>query len=128
MTDPATGKPLLRGQEAGKPQRSRKIRGAANPFDPAGEAYCQDRDRKLALQASAPLRATLLRPQHGGCPGCRQVIQGEEEVERPHRDGQHQNKQLGDLVLLHPNCPRQEHYAPEYAPAASRPARGVGQA
>jgi RNA-directed DNA polymerase len=128
FTDPATGKQLLRVQEAVKPQRYLKIRGAANPFDPAWEAYFQDRDRKLALQASSPFRATLLRQQHGRCPGCRQVIQVEEEVELHHRDGYHQNNQLGNLVLLHPNCHRQEHYAPEYVPAASRPARGVGQA
>jgi RNA-directed DNA polymerase len=128
FTDPVTGKQLLRVQEAVKPQRYLKIRGAANPFDPAWEAYFQDRDRKLALQASSPFRATLLRQQHGRCPSCRQVMQVEEEVELHHRDGHHQNNQLGNLVLLHPTCHRQEHYAPEPTPAPSRPSRGVGQA
>jgi RNA-directed DNA polymerase len=128
FTDPATGQQLLRVQEAVKPQRSLKIRGAANPFDPAWEAYFQDRDRKLALRASAAFRATLLRHQHGLCPGCRQVIQVDEEVDLHPREGNHQNNQRGNLVLLHPPCPRQEHYAPERTPASSRPSRGVGQA
>jgi RNA-directed DNA polymerase len=128
FTDPATGKHLFRVREVVTPQRYLKIKGAANPFDPAWEAYVQDRDRQLALQASSSFRATILRQQHGLCPGCRQVIQVEEEVELPHRDGHHQHNQLGNLVLLHPTCHRQEHYAPERTPASTRPARGVGQA
>jgi RNA-directed DNA polymerase len=128
FTDPATGKQLLRVREAVKPQRSLKVKGAANPFDPAWEAYFQQRDRALALHASSPFRAKILRQQHGSCPGCRQVIQVEEEVDLHHRDGQHQNNQLGNLVCLHPTCHRQEHYAPEPTPASSRPSRGVGQA
>jgi RNA-directed DNA polymerase len=128
FTDPATGQQLLRVQEAVKPQRYLKVKGEANPFDLAWEAYFQDRDRKLALWASSPFRATLLRQQHGLCPGCRQVIQVEEEVELHHRDGNHQNNHLGNLGLLHPTCHRQEHYAPEHSTASSRPSRGVGHA
>ncbi|HEV8718965.1 MAG TPA: group II intron reverse transcriptase/maturase [Candidatus Binatia bacterium] len=128
LTDPATGKQLLRVQEAVTPQRYLKIKGAANPFDLEWEAYFHHRDRELALRASSPFRAKILRQQDGLCPGCRQVIQVEEEVELHHRDGHHQNNQRGNLVLLHPNCHRQEHYAPEYTPASSRPSRGVGQA
>jgi RNA-directed DNA polymerase len=128
FTDPVTGKQLLRVREAVKPQRYLKVKGAANPFDPAWEAYFQQRDRALALRASSPFRAKLLRQQHGLCLGCRQVIQVEEEVELHHRDGNHQNNQWANLMLLHPNCHRQEHYAPELTPATSRPSRGVGHA
>jgi RNA-directed DNA polymerase len=128
FTDPATGKQLLRVREAVTPQRYLKIKGEANPFDPAWEAYFQNRDRELALGASSAFRATLLQQQHGLCPGCRQVIQVEEEVELHHRDGNHQNNHRGNLMLLHPNCHRQEHYAPEPTPASSRPSRGVGHA
>jgi RNA-directed DNA polymerase len=128
LTDPATGKQLLRVQEAVNPQRHLKVKGEANPFDPAWEAYFQRRDRELALRASSAFRATILRQQHGLCPGCRQVIQVEEEVELHHRDGNHQNNQRGNLVLLHPTCHRQDHYAPERIPASSRPSRGVGHA
>jgi len=80
------------------------------------------------LRASSPFRAKLLQHQHGLCPGCGQVIQVEEEVELHHRDGNHQNNHLGNLVLLHPNCHRQEHYAPEPTSVSSRPSRGVGHA
>jgi RNA-directed DNA polymerase len=128
FTDPATGKQLLRVREAVTPQRYLKVKGEAHPFDPAWEAYFQDRDRQLALWASSPFRAMLLQQQHGRCPGCRQVIQVEEEVDLHPRDGNHQNNHRGNLVVLHPTCHRQEHYAPEYTTASSRPSRGVGQA
>jgi RNA-directed DNA polymerase len=128
FTDPTTGQQLIRVREAVRPQRYLKVKGAANPFAPAWEAYCQHRDRELALRAASPFRAKILRQQHGDCPRCRQVIQVEEEVELHHRDGNHQNNQWGNLVLLHPNCHRQEHYAPEPTPAASRPSRGIGHA
>jgi RNA-directed DNA polymerase len=128
FTDPTTGKQVIRMQEVVKPQRSLKVKGEANPFDPKWEAYFQQRDRALALRASSAVRATILRQQHGSCPGCRQVIQVEEAVELHHRDGHHQHNQLGNLVLLHPTCHRQDHYAPERTPASSRPSRGVGQA
>jgi RNA-directed DNA polymerase len=128
FTDPVTGKQLLRVREAVRPQRYLKVKGAANPFDPEWEAYFQRRDRELALHASSPFRAKILRQQHGVCPRCRQVIQVEEEVELHHRDGNHQNNQRGNPVLLHPNCHRQEHYAPERPIASSRPLRGVGHA
>jgi len=128
FTDPTTGKQILRVQEAVKPQRYVKVKGDANPFDPAWEAYFQDRDHELALRASSPFRAKILRQQHGSCPGCRQVMQVEADVELHHRDGHHQHNHLGNLVLLHPTCHRQEHYAPESTPASSRPVRGVGQA
>jgi RNA-directed DNA polymerase len=128
FTDPATGTQLLRVREAVKPQRSLKVKGAANPFALVWEADFQPRDYALALRASSPFRAKSLRQQYGLCPGCRQMIQVEEEVELHHRDGNHQNNQRGNLMLLHPNCHRQEHYAPEPITASSRPLRGVGQA
>jgi RNA-directed DNA polymerase len=128
FTDPTTGKQLLRVQEAVKAQRYLKVKGAANPFDLEWKAYFEHRDRELTLRASSAFRAKILRQQHGFCPGCRQVIQIEEEVELHHRDGHHQHNHLENLVLLHPTCHRQEHYAPEYTPASSRPSRGVGHA
>ena len=128
FTAPVTGQQLLRVREAVKPQRYLKVQGAATPFDPAWAAYFQQRDRALALRASSPFRAKLLRHQHGLCLGCRQVIQVEEDVELPHLDGNHLHNQWGNLMLLHPNGHRQEHYAPEHTLAPSRPARGVGHA
>jgi RNA-directed DNA polymerase len=128
FTDPRTGKHLIRVQQAIKGQRHLKIKASANPFDPKGEAYFQCRDRQLTLQVSSPFRDKVLRSQQGRCPVCRQVIQYEEEIELHHRDGNHQNPRLTNLVGLHPNCHRQVHYAPDNPTEESRPSRGVGHA
>jgi RNA-directed DNA polymerase len=128
FTDPATGTQVLRVCESIKPERYLKVKGEATPFDPDWEAYCHARDQRVALRASSPFRAKSLTQQHGLCPGCRQMIQVEEEVELPHRDGQHQNNHLINLVLLPPTCPHQAHYAPESPTASSRPSRGVNHA
>lgn len=74
------------------------------------------------------LKGKVLRQQQGVCPNCRQVIQYNEEVELHHKDGHHQNNRLANLVVLHPNCHRQVHYAPERKTVRSRPLRGVGHA
>ena len=128
FTDPRSGKQLIRVQEAVKTQRHIKIKGDANPFDPQWEAYFHHRDRQLALKTSSAFRAKVLQQQKGLCPICRQVIQSEEDFELHHRDGNHQNNQRANLVLLHPNCHRQVHYAPDSTTATSRPVRGVGHA
>jgi RNA-directed DNA polymerase len=128
FTDPKTGKPLIRVQETVKAQRPLKIKGEANPFGKEWEAYFQRRDRQLSLQASSGFRATVLTRQNGCCPLCRQVIQREEDLELHHRDGNHPNNRIGNRVLLHPNCHRQLHYAPENKTESARPERGVGHA
>jgi RNA-directed DNA polymerase len=128
FTDPTSGKQIIRVQEAVKPQRHSKIKGDANPFDPQWEAYFQHRDRQRALRTTSALRAQGLNQQKGLCPICRQVIQSEENLAFHHRDGNHQNNRRANLVLLHPNCHRQGHYAPDSTTATSRPARGVGHA
>jgi RNA-directed DNA polymerase len=128
FTDPTTGKQLLRIQEAVKPQRHIKVKSDANPFDPHWEPYCQYRDRQLRLKASSVFRAKLLQQQTGRCPICRQVIQCEEPLALHHRDGNHQNNRRENLILLHPNCHRQVHYAPDSTTTMPRPSRGVGHA
>jgi RNA-directed DNA polymerase len=128
FTDPATGKRIIRVREVVKPQRPVKVKGDANPFDPAWEAYFQDRDRQLALQASSGFRAKVLRQQDGRCLVCQQVLQCEETLELHHRDGDHQHNRLMNLALLHPTCHRQVHHAPESNPHAPRSLRGVGHA
>jgi RNA-directed DNA polymerase len=128
FTDPATGKRLIRVREAIKPQRHIKVKGDANPFDPAWEADFQDRDRHLARRASSGFRAKILRQQDGRCPVCRQVIQREADLERPHRDGHHQHHQLTNLVFRHPTCPRQVHAASGSQTDSLRPKGGVGHA
>jgi hypothetical protein len=98
FTDPVTGKHLIRVREAVKPQRHIKVKGEANPFAREWEAYFQHRDRQLAQQASVALRANILRQQHGQCAVCRQVIPSEETLDLHHRDGNHQNHRLTNLV------------------------------
>jgi RNA-directed DNA polymerase len=128
FTDPTTGKQIIRIQEAVKPQRHIKVKSNANPFDSHWEAYFQERDRQLTLKRASAFRATFLRQQTGRCPSCRQVLQCEEPLELHHRDGIHQNNRRENLVLLHPNCHRQVHYAPDSTTTVSRPTRGVGHA
>ena len=128
FTDPTSGKQIRRVQEAVKPQRHIKIKGNANPFDPQWEAYFQHRDRQRALRTTSAFRAKVLNQQKGLCPICRQVIQSEETLELHHRDRNHQNNRRANLVLLHPNCHRQVHSAPDSTTATSRPAKGVDHA
>jgi RNA-directed DNA polymerase len=128
LTDPTTGKQLIRVPEALKQQRHMKSKGDAHPCAPQWDAYCQDRERQLALKASAAFRAKVLHQQHGHCPGCHQVLQDDESLARHHRDGKHQNNRLVNLVLVHPNGPRQAPDAPERDTAPTRPSRGAGHA
>jgi RNA-directed DNA polymerase len=128
FTDPATGKQVLRVCESIKPERYLKVKSAANPFDPDWEAYFRARDQRETLRASSPFRAKILRQQHGLCPGCRQMIQIEEDVELHHQDGNHQNNHLVNLIWLHPTCHHQVHYAPESPTQSSRLLRDVGHA
>ncbi|MDY6874560.1 MAG: group II intron maturase-specific domain-containing protein, partial [Chloroflexota bacterium] len=110
--DPVTGQQLNRVQATVKTQRHVKIRSQANPFDPQWDGYFQQRDRQQAKKASSGFRVNVLLRQQGLCPGCRQVIQVGEDLDLHHRDGNHQNSQIGNLALLHPNCHRQLHHAP----------------
>jgi RNA-directed DNA polymerase len=127
-TDPASGQQIIRGQEAVTPQRSIKIKGNANPFDPPWEASCQHRDRPRARRTTSAFRAQVLNQQQGLCPICRPVIQSEEHLALPHRDGNHQKNRRTNLVFLPPNCHRQVPYAPDSNTATSPPARGVDHA
>ena len=128
FTDSVSGEQIIRVREAVTPQRHIKVKGDANPFDPAWEAYFQPRDRQRTRPASSPGRAKILREQNGRCPVCRQVSQCEEALELPHRDGHHQNSRLVNLVFLHPTCHRQVHYAPASKTGLPRPLRGMGHA
>jgi RNA-directed DNA polymerase len=104
--EPTTGHQIIRRPAAVKPQRHSKVKSNANPFDPHWEAYFQERERQLAWKTSSAFRATLLHQQTGRCPSCRQVMQCEEPLALPHRDGLQQHNRRENLVLLHPNCHR----------------------
>jgi RNA-directed DNA polymerase len=94
-------------------RRHVKVKGEANPYDPAWELYFEER---LTAQMVSTLtgRGTtryLWREQAGKCPVCRQplTLDGRWHIHhllwRSHGGGD----DVGNLVLLHPNCHRQVH-------------------
>jgi len=94
-------------------QRHAKIRGDANPYDPAWERYFEERlyQRMQATLAGRGQIAYLWKEQGGRCSGCGQLLQEEEEWQIHHRvrrvDGGDDG--LDNLELLHANCHRQIH-------------------
>lgn len=90
-----------------------KIKGDANPFDPAWEHYFEERlSRKMRDNVRMKKRLlTLWSEQAGKCPCCRQNISEEDEWHTHHilprcKGGK---DTLDNLVLVHPNCHRQIH-------------------
>ena len=94
-------------------QRHVKVRGEANPYDPAWERYFEGRlfQRMQATLAGRAQIAYLWKKQGGRCGGCGQLLQEEEEWQVHHRvrrvDGGEDG--LDNLELLHANCHRQIH-------------------
>ncbi|MCP4286574.1 MAG: group II intron reverse transcriptase/maturase, partial [Gammaproteobacteria bacterium] len=85
FTDPGTGTSLIKVAEEVKHKRHVKIRSAANPFDPEWDTYFEDRDRKQVFTLTAAFTAKVYMVQDGICPGCRQLIQHDEETVLYHR-------------------------------------------
>jgi RNA-directed DNA polymerase len=94
-------------------RRHTKIKGEANPFDPAWEQYFEGR---LSLTMKDNLRGKtkllyLWSAQKGKCPSCGEAISKETGWNVHHilekaRGG---SDAMSNLVLLHPNCHRQIH-------------------
>jgi RNA-directed DNA polymerase len=95
-------------------KRHPKIKGAANPYDPAWEVYFEQRlgvTMADNLQGRRKLRY-LWQEQQGRCPVCRQAI--------THLTGWHNHHLrwrshggadgMANRVLLHPNCHHQVHH------------------
>ena len=92
-------------------KRHVKVKGNANPFDPAWEMYFERRqEQKMQVRIKPKLRL-LYRRQQGKCPVCQTKITTDTGWHTHHI----QEKHLGgkwtanNLVLLHPNCHRQVH-------------------
>jgi RNA-directed DNA polymerase len=94
-------------------KRHTKIKGAANPFDPAWEVYFEQR-LGVTMADNLQGRRKLLylwQEQHGRCPVCRQAI--------THLTGWHNHHlqwrshggsdRAANRVLLHPTCHQQVH-------------------
>jgi RNA-directed DNA polymerase len=95
-------------------RRHRLIQGAANPYDPAYEAYFDERMGLKWLQSWLKRRKlmALWRGQEGKCPICDQKITKEAGWHIHHilyrvYGG---TDDLSNLLLLHPNCHRQAHH------------------
>ena len=95
-------------------QRHRLIQGEANPYDPAYEAYFDERMGLKWLQSWLKRRKliTLWNEQEGRCPVCDQKITKESGwhvhhiLYRVYGGTDH----LSNLLLLHPTCHRQVHH------------------
>ena len=109
-------------------QRHTKLRGAANPYDPAWELYFDERlTRKM--QSTLDGRDTigyLWKTQAGRCPRCGQPLTEESGWHLHHRRWRVHggDDSVLNLELLHANCHRQIHSAKlEADSAASREGR-----
>jgi len=93
-------------------RRHVKIRGEANPYDPAQAAYFEQRLGEKWLQEQNRLKLRTLWWQQGGaCLVCAQPITSTSGWNIHHlvprvKGGE---DKLSNLVLLHPNCHRQVH-------------------
>src|SRR5262245_13095527 len=90
-----------------------KIKGEANPYDPAWEDYL---DKRLYAKLDSTLAGRgqirwLWREQQGRCPGCGQLLREDEPWQVHHRirrvDGG--TDDLDNLLVFHANCHRQQH-------------------
>ena len=94
-------------------RRHTKIKGAANPFDPAWEPYFEKR-LGLTMKESLGGKQRLLclwRAQKGVCPNCHEPITKNTGWHIHHilPKVQGGTDNLTNLMLLHPNCHRQIH-------------------
>ncbi|EBY2753662.1 group II intron reverse transcriptase/maturase [Salmonella enterica subsp. enterica serovar Kottbus] len=94
-------------------KRHVKIKGDANPFDPADEFYFEERLERYwrnNAQGKAKLRIIMER-QEKRCPMCKQYITPETGWNIHHILERHKGGDdiLSNLVMLHPNCHRQLH-------------------
>ena len=104
---------LYRAQET-EMTRHIKIKGAANPYDPAWEHYFAERTRRQ-MRADLHGHQRLLRlwvAQEGQCLVCGQALTKESgwHVHHLRRRADGGGEALANLVLLHPNCHRQVHH------------------
>jgi RNA-directed DNA polymerase len=90
-----------------------KIKGDANPYDPAWETYFESR---LVLAMKDDLRGKkrvlyLWKAQDGKCPNCQEPITQESGWDIHHilPKALGRTDKFSNLMLLHPNCHRQIH-------------------
>lgn len=112
-------------------RRHVKIKGEANPYDPAWESYFEYR---LGIKVASNLRGrakllNLWKSQDGTCPVCGRKIT---EITGWHSHhivwkSKGGNNTIANQVLLHPNCHHQVH-SRNLSVVKPRPERGVTEA
>lgn len=94
-------------------RRHIKIKGDANPFDPAWEPYFEERIARSMKKSLAGRRRllSLWSAQDGKCPSCGERITTKTGWNIHHLLPRHRGGKdiLTNLTLLHPNCHRQLH-------------------
>ncbi len=112
-------------------RRHTKIRGTANPYDPAWEVYFEQRLGARLAQTTKGLgqRFTVWMQQQGICPVCDQAITDLQGCDSHHIIKRVEGGSDGaaNRVLVHPNCHRQIH-SQGLAVVKPRPATGVRKA
>ncbi|MBX9849664.1 MAG: HNH endonuclease, partial [Rhodocyclaceae bacterium] len=98
-----------------------KIKGEANPYDPAYDGYFSKRLAQRmdkTLEGRRKLRF-LWWWQEGLCPNCDQKITRDTGWHLHHiiKRSERGSDKLTNLVLLHPNCHRQHHAREVHGPA-----------
>jgi len=100
-------------------RRHIKIRSAVNPYDPSDEPYFEQRiQQQLVLkQHGKMLFRQIYNRQNGRCPKCGQLINGTNGWHIHHITPRHLGGKtsLENLMLLHPVCHQQIHYAPTFS-------------
>jgi RNA-directed DNA polymerase len=112
-------------------KRHIKVKGEANPYDPAWEPYFEER---LGVKMAGTLagRGTLLflwKMQGGICPLCNQKITTLTGWHNHHIEWRTHGGQdtIENRMLVHPNCHQQIH-SQGFDVGKPRPVRGVGKA
>ncbi len=89
-------------------RRHTKVKANRSPFD-GDWLYWEIRFRAYLLLA--PQSAAILKRQSGKCSYCGLHFCLEDRIGHHHRDGNHANSSLSNLVLLHRHCHDQVHAA-----------------
>ena len=108
-------------------RRHIRVRGEANPYDPAWDDYYLRRRSRVVPDEliGRRLLALLWQEQEGRCLACGQPLTVTEGWDNHHLVPRAigGGDQPANRVLLHPTCHRQVHH-PRFRPASPHPTRG----
>lgn len=102
--DKVSGKTLIRLTQEIETFRHIKIQASANPFDTQWNDYFLRREQSLKLKVSGHYYGKILKQQNGLCPHCQQLIQLEDKSCFHYTDGNSNNRDLNNVLMLHKSC------------------------